>query len=696
MRINSGRIMNNFIEPNKRQFSIPVYQRNYEWSKDQCVKLFNDIIVASKRNEPHFCGSVVYSMVQYKDGINYFIIIDGQQRMTTVYLMLKALMDMAPNEIDKERIKNVLMNNDPFQPYTIDDSSKLKLKPIKSDNNQLMLLIEGKYDEIDRGSGIWHNYEIFCDLIKKELDKGVQISQIYRGIQQLTCVDIILDDNDNAQEIFERINSTGVPLSLADKIRNFVLMTNIDQEALYENYWLQIEKLVKKDAMSSFFLDYLNMKIDGFTRESEAYDAFKTHYERGGYTNETILKELHHYAEFYHAFLYGDDSRYGTAINAILRDIQRLKQSTVFLFLFRVFDDFHNGVGNLDENELAKVLKLLLNYSIRRLVCEIGSNSLRGLYKTLYSRIFANESNKQTYYDSIVSFLLQLTSKDALPSDENFALALKEKNLYRKNALCKYLLVELENQGKEKIIVDNLSIEHIMPQNSNISEDWQKMLGSNWMTVKEKYLHTLGNLTLTGYNSELGDKPFDKKKQMLDDADSKVVWLNKDVMSCEEWNESTIVSRANRLASAICSIYAIEAPQKYISFMEPLGYSEHTCEDPEQAKGTKPNYFILQGERVLCAYYADMVRFVIDRLYEIDKRIITNMCENKEKLFRNSSGAFFSFNPAELSFPDQVADSNIYHENGYSAPMCIWIIKALLDKYEIDQSEFTYSAKQNK
>ena len=149
------------------------------------------------------------------------------------------------------------------------------------------------------------------------------------------------------------------------------------------------------------------------------------------------------------------------------------------------------------------------------MICEVGSNSLRGLYKTLYSRVFANEKNKERYYDSIVSFLLQLTSKDVIPSDEAFVLALKQGNLYRKNALCKYLLVKLENQGKEQIIIDNLSIEHIMPQNNNISQEWQKMLGENWATVKDKYLHTLGNLTLTGYNTELGDRPFDKKKKKL-------------------------------------------------------------------------------------------------------------------------------------------------------------------------------------
>ena len=377
----------------------------------------------------------------------------------------------------------------------------------------------------------------------------------------------------------------------------------------------------------------------------------------------------------------------------MLRDIQKLKQSTVFLFLFRVFDDFHNGV--MDEAELAKVLRLLLNYSIRRLICDIGSNSLHGLYKTLHSRVFTNEKNKERYYDSIVSFLLQMTSKDALPSDDMFIAALKQSNLYRKNALCKYLLAELENQGKEQILIDNLSIEHIMPQNSNISIEWQVMLGKDWATVKDKYLHTLGNLTLTGYNSELGDRPFDKKKQMLEEANTKIVWLNKDVVSCESWNEKTITDRADRLADAILKLHSIEIPDILVSFQDPK-YKEYSCENPDEATYKTPNYFVLQGERVLCDNFSDMVRFVIDRLYLFDKSIIENMCDNKVKLFTSSSTPFFSYDAKEYKYSDQVGESGIYHPIGFSAKDGIWVIRALLDKYEIERSEFTYSAKSYK
>lgn len=198
MRIYPGRIMNNFIEQNKRQYAIPVYQRNYEWSKDQCIKLFEDIVIAAQRGREHFCGSVVYSMVKYENNINHYIVIDGQQRMTTVYLLLKALMDSAVEESEKEKIEEVLINHDKFQPYSVDESSKLKLKPVKSDNNQLLLLMGGKYDEVDKTSGIWHNYDLFCSLIKAEQEKGITVSQIYYGLQQLTCVDIGLDPEDNA------------------------------------------------------------------------------------------------------------------------------------------------------------------------------------------------------------------------------------------------------------------------------------------------------------------------------------------------------------------------------------------------------------------------------------------------------------------------------------------------------------------
>lgn len=380
MKIDKGRIINDFIEPNRRQYAIPVYQRNYEWSKDQCTKLFDDIVLAQQKDRTHFCGSVVYAPLKEEHNIHYYVIIDGQQRLTTIYLLLKALIDLAENDSTREVISDTLFNRDKFETFGIDTASKLKLKPIKSDDNQLRLLMENKYDDVDKNSGIWRNYDLFCSLVQDRLDAGMYVKDIYKGVEKLICASILLEQEDNAQEMFERINSTGVPLSLADKIRNYVLMTDADQEYLYETYWLKSEELVRRGNMTAFFLDYLNTKIDGFAKEDDAYDVFKTVYVSGEYTNQSMLKEILHYANFYHAFLYGDKA-YGDEVNSLLKSLQKLKQTTVFLFLFHVFDDYERGI--IDKVVLAKVLRFLLNYSIRRLICEVGSNSLRGLYKTL-------------------------------------------------------------------------------------------------------------------------------------------------------------------------------------------------------------------------------------------------------------------------------------------------------------------------
>jgi uncharacterized protein with ParB-like and HNH nuclease domain len=333
MKIGPGRIINDFIEPNKRQYAIPVYQRNYEWSKEQCVKLFDDIVQAYKKDKTHFCGSVVYAPLKEEHNIHYYVIIDGQQRLTTVYILIKALLDMAETDAERDAMKEALFNKDKFDTYDVDVASKLKLKPIKSDNSQLYLMMDGKMDEVDITSGIWRNYELFCKLIKERLEAGMYVKEIYKGVEKLTCASILLDADDNAQEIFERINSTGIPLGLADKIRNYVLMTDADQEKLYEDYWLPTEEAVRRENMASFFINYLNLKVDGFPREDEAYDVFKAVYTDGQYTNQQMLSEVLHYARYYKAFLFGDP-KYGETVNALLADLQKLKQTTVFLFLF--------------------------------------------------------------------------------------------------------------------------------------------------------------------------------------------------------------------------------------------------------------------------------------------------------------------------------------------------------------------------
>ena len=697
MKIYKGSFTNDFIDKNLRQYSIPVYQRNYEWSAEQCEKLFNDILQAHKLNQFHFTGSVVYSLLcRGENKIDSYVIIDGQQRLTTIYIFIKALIDIAETEFVKEILNSKLFNVDKFKQYNIDESSKLKLKPIKSDNMQLLFLMNNQLDKIDKSSGIYKNYDLFCRLIRESLeeDENLTIERIYDGVERLSCAIIELDQEESGQEqeIFERINSTGVPLNLADKIRNFVLMTEVDQDRLYEEYWLVMEQLLGNDHLSDFFLDYLNFKLDGFTREKEAYDNFKLLFKDDNYANETMLEELLHYAKQYDIFLNGSKNLSKT-INKALSGLRKLKQTTVYLFLFDVFDDFEDDL--IDESELADVLHLLLNYSIRRLICEVGSNSLRGLYKTLYGRAFNRDENKKHYYDSIVSFLTQLTSKDAIPSDEIFVLALKERNLYRKNALCKYLLAAIENQGKEKIETDSLSIEHIMPQNKNLSKAWQNMLGENWEQVHDRYLHTLGNLTLTGYNSELGDKPFDVKKDMLENPETPthITILYNDVLDKEEWNEDTITERAKRLTKTILKLFPIKPAETVIDFSDPR-YQEYKATDPKNATYKYVNYYELLGERVSIDSFAAMVRSVALKLYDLDSSIIKKMAKNSES-FNGWIVPAFSYDVDKIKGDYELKKgSGIYISTGYSAADCIWFIRDLLKRYDLDlEEDFVYSAR---
>lgn len=688
-------MLNDYIEPNKKQYCIPVFQRDYAWTEEQCTKLFEDIVMAYKKDRPHFCGSFVYAPLGSKKHIDSYIIIDGQQRFTTLYILIKALADSADNDRDKEALQRYLYNEDKFDRYGLDEKSKLKLKPVKTDNDQLLLLMSGKIEQMDKSRRgiIYHNYMLFMQLIKSFLEESSanSVLMINDGIEKLICADIRLDTDDNAQEIFERINSTGIKLGLADLIRNYILMTDTDQERLYEEYWLTVQNLLPDKLLDNFFIDYLNMKSDGFVKESEAYKSFKQVYVEGKYDNEKMLQEILHYAKQYYVFCYGS-SDFGAEVNKALAGLRKLKQTTVYLFLFRVFDDYENGIIN--KNELARVLKMLLSYSIRRLVCEIGSNTLRGLYKTLYGRVFEQKENKNTYYDSLVSFFLQQTSKNTIPSDNEFVTALQEKNLYSKNALCKYLLCAIETQGKEALDTENLSIEHIMPQNKNLSMSWQKMLGENWQSVHEKYLHTLGNLTLTGYNSELGDKPFEKKKEKLEETITHIAVLYSDVKDKSEWNSVNMEKRAKRLAEIILKLFPIEQPKTKIEFTDPH-YKLYTLANPDDATYKTVNYFEFLGERVNVSSFAEMVRSIAQILYDMDNSIIDDMAKKHEPLPEWTTPAF-SYEEDGVRNPFKLRNCNIYISTGYSASACICFIRGLMKKYEFDISEdFVYSAKSN-
>lgn len=704
MDIQPGRIMNNFLDVNRKQYVIPVYQRNYAWPEEQCRKLFEDILKAAKNQQPHFCGSVVYAKINEKNGIDYFILIDGQQRFTTMYLLLKALLDEADTELDKEKLTLIIYNNDKFQEYNYDEQTKLKLKPIKEDADQLLLLLSNKYDLMKKESGIWRNYQYFRTAIKNAKSNGFSVTDIYLGMTQLSCARIGLDKDDNPQEIFERINSTGLELSLEDKIRNFVLMTDCDQEQLFENYWFKIECMLDKKLLHNFFLDYMNMKSEGFVREKDAYESFKDLFKKGGYTNESMLIDLLKYATIYNVF-YNESEKYGKKINVLLDGFRKIKQTTIHMFLFNIFEDFEQKV--ITETELENILQFFLSYTVRRIVCEVPSNSLRGLYKTLYSRLFSDPSHKEKYYDTIVSFFRQQTSKDKWVTDEEFLQALQKNNLYPKTAACKYILASVENMGKEKVDVSSMTIEHIMPQHDTPSNDWANMLGDDWEIAHTDYLHRLGNLTLTGYNTEIGNRPYQEKLDILYGIKSfgkntisgspKATYLYQDVRQ-EKWTIEVMEKRAERISKGILNVFSIIEPSFNISFKDPLS-AEYNIDCLTNIKNVYIEYYVMQGER----FYVDngaisqMLFSVADELYSQNPDPIDDMISRKEFFKPTASRIAFSYDLEDVKgSPHKLKNTDIYITHQMNANETLDFIRTLLDKYEIPHEDFQCCLKQKK
>lgn len=690
MKVDKGRIIYDIIGQNRIQYSIPVYQRNYDWTKTQCEKLLNDILECVRTRQNHFVGSIVYAQVNSNNKIFRYVIIDGQQRITTIFLLLKALYDCADSELDKEKINNWIFNIDKYDELDLSDETKLKLKPIKSDNIQLNLLIQNKYDEMDKSSNIYRNYEYFKNQVSKIIEKELTVRDICDGIEDLICAIIDLEPSDKPQEVFESINSTGQPLTISDLIRNFVLMTDENQDALYENYWVKIEAKISNELMPSFVIDYLNFKLDGFVREVDAYESFKTLFKNNNYTNESMLQELLHYATIYNYFLQGSTAL-SNEVNESLDGLRQLKQTTVYVFLFSVFDDYMNN--EIDMETLAKTCKFFLNYSIRRLVCGVSSNTLRGLYKYLYARLFKNQENKKYYYDTVLSYFHQLNTKDSLITDDDLISSLQKSDLYHKNIVCKYVLYKMENHNSKEVVnVKNLTIEHIMPQNDYLNKNWKDMLGSEWNTIHSTYLHTLGNLTLTGYNSELSDKSFSEKKQLLSNANTKIVLLNKDVLNQDSWNENAILARAKRLGELLASIFSIDCPQNEISFKD-SAYSEYTLDSIENAKGLKPNSYTLENESVEVDDFKEMLESVLVKLYNKDSSILERIAKNNEQIIPWSKGVYISYDKSLFRYFEQIEDSGIYYNINLNSSYKVAIIKALLNEYGIDLDEFTYTAR---
>lgn len=676
------------FESGRKQYQIPVYQRNYDWKKDNCLILFNDVVSAYQEERSHFLGTIVQVQQDEEGGIKKYIIIDGQQRMTTVYLLLKALYDLTTDEVDKNDLRGILFNsNSDSKRLAREDKLKLKLKPIKTDNKEFLLLMDDEFDAMDQTSNIFVNYNYFRSLIKEAGKREITPKNILTGLKKLKIVLISLDkDKDDPQLVFERINSTGEDLTLADLIRNYILMTDSNMEELYENYWLPIESKVGKDRLVGFFQTYLIYRLPDNNKDQ--YQSFKNYVSRKGISHEDLLKEMKRLAKYYFAFV-SNSLDYSYKINNALDGFRSLKQATIYPFLFSVFDDHADGI--ISEDTLYSVLLFFLNYTLRRSITGVPTNTLRGLYKGLYKRIFPNEMSKGEYLHSIYSFMSQLQSTAAVPNDTIFKDRLMTDDIYKNKDACRFILKILENgldSLKETVNIDKwTTIEHVMPQNRD-SDAWHKEIGADYFYVYDKYLHTLGNLTLTGYNSELSDKPFIEKRDLIK-TNSKFVYLNSDIIDKEHWNEDTIKKRADRLSDRL--LQELRLPDEFRKAKKEIADNRHTVDEAIDFSGMKPTSFILLGENRAVSTASEMLLNVCEMLYELDQEKMTTL--GKENYVPdNSQRVLFSLDAGLLRTAKEIGNSGIYVETNKSFNEIVRTIKRLLELFDLSREDFLFYA----
>mgnify|MGYP001061174042 FL=1 len=677
MKANRMWLFSDVLEKNKRVFKVPVYQRNYDWSNIQCEKLFQDIMKANERNRQHFMGTVVYiDDVNGGSGLNEVLIIDGQQRVTTMYILLKALYDASKGvsvRIESE-IEEVMFNRH------CDEIYKVKLKPVKSDNEQLILLIKDKVDKMDRNSNVYKNYITFKNLIEETVAAGLELNDILNGIKKLEIVEIILDmlQGDEPQKIFESINSTGLELSLADLIRNYLLMDDTKQDELYEEYWLEIEKNVGYRNLGDFVINFLNSQIAKSVNKDNAYRLFKEHCEENNLSHEDTLKKLKRTSKYYGAFI-GENKYYSNEITKYLNAFYTIKQTTILPLLFRIFNDFENE--NIDDKTLCKVLDYLLTYLVRITACEINKN-LSKFMKSMYDRVI--DGNYKNYYEKFVTFLNDLRVKDRMPTNKEFRDALLYKPLYKK-PICKFVLSVIENSTKEHIDVSNLTIEHIMPQKENAAV-WKKEIGDNYSKVYEVYLHTLGNLTITGLNSELGTKSFSEKKKIIKD-NSKANILNKEVLLSDNWNETSILHRANTLSDMLIAEFEYIEMHSDASDTNVLSFGVNSGMD---FSDTKPDGFSFVGEYTKVTSWAELLTKFINVAYDLDTEVLTDLAKNNYSI-PNATRVYITNDERQLRKAKQIDNSGVYYEANLSANNIVSFIKDVISKMNLDLEDFSFS-----
>ncbi|RUS68101.1 hypothetical protein CUZ56_00586 [Saezia sanguinis] len=606
-----------FLDGSDKRFIIPIYQRNYSWQIKQCQQLYEDLkklIVEPKK--PHFFGSIVSSNMENGNREDY-LIIDGQQRLTTISLLLIAIVNLLKNnqlQVDDEKLCEKITKRHLVDEFNT-DTRKVRLKPVNEDRQAFDALFQDESDFI-KTSNVTANYLFFENTL---LEESINLEKMYDAISRLEIIDIFLEKNDDPQLIFESLNSTGLALEEGDKIRNYILM-NLPlqiQEEYYENYWYKIEKKTEFENsyhVSDFIKDYLTLKLGRTIVIRDIYFSFKEFAH--DLDKKELLIDLLHYATFYEMLL-NPKGRTGLFEENILR-LNQLNFTVTYPFLLAVLE--RQSKNELSIQQVKTVFLAVETYIFRRLIVGLASNALNKVFATLDKDISKRQTGNEDYSEICKFILLSKEQGTRFPNNDEFIDLLMTKNIYSMSPAYKqYLFSRLENgESKEQInVIERLqkgeySIEHVMPQTLN--KTWKKELGENYEEIHNRLLHTLPNLTLTAYNSKYSNNSFHEKLTIENGFGESNLRLNKYISRCTKWAEQELEERKSLLEKEAIKLWPYPE-SNYVSPQQEI--STYTLADDFDFKGNVLySYEFLDGEKPVNSW-KDMMQDVVSALISL-------------------------------------------------------------------------------
>lgn len=562
-----------------KQFEVPIYQRAYAWTEQDRQQLWSDLLRAGRnpKANAHFVGSVVYiqSGGTFGSSVSKARLIDGQQRLTTIMLLLAALIERLradgdlvlelvdeEGDVHQETITADWLQQTYLLNSTVTGELRFKLLLTKGDRATLMHHLGHLPLPEDPSEGVQGAMAFF----RKQL-QGAKLADVFLGLRKLQVVNVQLEQGkDDPQLIFESLNSTGKDLTQADLIRNYVLMglTGPKQKEVYEHSWFPMEELFRHaegDAFDRFVRDYLTLKTRVIPNVTKVYAEFKRYRQEdelaAALSTDALVQDMAEHAKLYIRLVQPGrlkDKGQDELMQALL-DLDAVEVRVSYPFLLEALWDHQQG--RLTLAELVKLVRVTEAFVVRRAVCELKTNPLNRIFSQL-----GKEIDKADYAASAGRALLRLRDQQRFPSDEEFQAELVRRPLYNSRDLCKAMLVRLERDlsPKELSVTDNLTIEHVLPQNEDLSAQWRAMLGGDdvWKEVQAALKHTLGNLTLTGYNSELGDLPFEKKKTLEPPKgyESSKMLMTQHISKQAKWDGAAILARAEELSGRALRLWA--------------------------------------------------------------------------------------------------------------------------------------------